>query len=281
MVFCRSRLAVEVMVRQLRDTLATARTPGERGDPQRPGRVRGYRGGYLPDRRREVERALREGHTDVVVATSALELGIDIGGLDAVVMAGWPGSRAAAWQRAGRAGRRLAPSLAVLVASSEPVDQYVAAEPSYLFGQAPEHARINPDNPSILVPHLKCARLRAALRPRRGLRRARPPRRPTRCWTAWPRPGCCTAAPAGYHYTGHPYPASEVHLRGPLDENFLVVERPADEIIAEVDYKDAPQVLHDDAIYQLEGRQYQVLRLDHDKHKAYVAAVRWTTTPTP
>jgi len=281
LVFCRSRLAVEVMVRQLRDTLAAVRSQGEGGDPARPGqigpplergseRVRGYRGGYLPDRRREVERALREGETDIVVATSALELGIDVGGLDAVVLAGWPGSRAAAWQRAGRAGRRLAPSLAVLVASSEPVDQYVAAEPGYLFGQPPEHARVNPDNASILVPHLKCGAYELPFThgERYGALSVEETDEVLGCLAE---AEVIHRSPAGYHYMGHPYPASEVHLRGPMEENFLVVERPSDQIIAEVDYKDAPQVLHDDAIYQLEGRQYQVLGLDHDNHKAFVA----------
>jgi len=268
LVFCRSRLAVEVMVRELQDHLARLDTPD-------PGVkvVRGYRGGYLPDRRREVEHALRRGDTDVVVATSALELGIDIGGLDAVVMVGWPGSRAAAWQRAGRAGRRLEPSLAVLVASSEPVDQYVAADPAYLFGQAPEHARVNPDNPSVLIPHLKCA---AAELP----------------FASGESYGNCDAqgtvevldclAGAGllhksaresFHYTGHPHPSSEVHLRGHLDENFLVVCDPDGQVIAEVDYNDAPLVLHDKAIYQLEGRQYEVLRLDHERRKAHVGLI--------
>jgi DEAD/DEAH box helicase domain-containing protein len=272
LVFCRSRLAVEVMVRQLRDTLASVRGRGEGGAPTRPERVRGYRGGYLPDRRREVERDLREGNTDVVVATSALELGIDVGGLDAVVLAGWPGSRAAAWQRAGRAGRRLAPSLAVLVASSEPVDQYVAAEPGYLFGQAPEHARVNPDNASILVPHLKCGAYELPFThgERYGALSVEETDEVLGCLAD---AEVIHRSPAGYHYMGHPYPASEVHLRGPMEENFLVVERPVDQIIAEVDFKDAPQVLHDDAIYQLEGHQYQVLGLDHDNHKAFVARI--------
>src|SRR5262249_4724387 len=108
-------------------------------------------------RRRQVERELRAGETPCVVATSALELGIDVGGLDAVVITGWPGSRAAAWQQAGRAGRRGEPSLTVLVASSEPLDQYVAGDPECLFGRSPEHARVDPDNPAILMPHLRCA----------------------------------------------------------------------------------------------------------------------------
>jgi DEAD/DEAH box helicase domain-containing protein len=268
LVFCRSRLAVEVMVRELRDHLARLDKPEVSS-----GSVRGYRGGYLPDRRREVEHALRRGDTDVVVATSALELGIDIGSLDAVVLVGWPGSRAAAWQRAGRAGRRLEPSLAVLVASSEPVDQFVAADPGYLFGQAPEHARANPDNPSVLVPHLKCAaaELPFAAGEAYGSCDARATAEVLDCLSE---AGLLhRGASGGHHYTGHPHPSSEVHLRGHLDENFLVVRQPDGRVVAEVDYQDAPQVLHDKAIYQLEGGQYEVLHLDHERRKAFVAPV--------
>jgi DEAD/DEAH box helicase domain-containing protein len=266
LVFCRSRLAVEVMVRLLRDRLPDLENEADTA------RIRGYRGGYLPGRRREVEHALRHGETDVVVATSALELGIDIGGLDAVVMVGWPGSRAATWQRAGRAGRRLDPSLAVLVTSSEPVDQYVAQDPDYLFGRPAEHARVNPDNPSILIPHLKCAAAELpfmAGEPYGTL----DPGESEQVLACLAEATLLHESGGHYHYTGHPYPANEVHLRGPLEENFLVVEQPRQRVIAEVDYKDATQVLHDDAIYQLEGRQYQVLRLDHDNHKAFVSRI--------
>ncbi len=267
LLFCRSRLDVEVMVRQLQDRV---RGLCEKDQQPRAGAVRG---GYLPQRRREVEHALRQGTTDVVVATSALELGIDIGGLDAVLMVGWPGSRAAAWQRAGRAGRRLGPSLAVLVASSAPVDQFVAGEPAFLFGQAPEHARVNADNPAILVPHLKCAA-------------AELPFVAGEAWAGLSAPetaevlGCLAEAgllhrdPAGGHrYVGHTYPAAEVSLRGPLDANYLVVRAGAGDVLAEVDYNDAPQVLHEQAIYQVEGRLFHVDRLDHQAHKAHVTEV--------
>jgi DEAD/DEAH box helicase domain-containing protein len=269
LVFCRSRLTVEVMVRLLRD-----RMPGLDGLDLEAGtaRIRGYRGGYLPGRRREVEHALRRGETDVVVTTSALELGIDIGGLDAVVMVGWPGSRAATWQRAGRAGRRLDPSLALLVTSSDPVDQYVASDPDYLFGRPPEHARVNPDNPSILIPHLKCAAAELPFVADEHYGTLGPDDT-AQVLACLAEAALLHQSGGQFHYTGHPYPANEVHLRGPLEENFLVVEQPGDRVIAEVDYKDATQVLHDDAIYQLEGRQYQVLGLDHDNHKAFVSRI--------
>jgi len=128
--------------------------------PATPGlahNVRGYRGGYLPGERREIERGLRDGRIRGVVSTNALELGIDVGSLDAVVMAGYPGTIASTWQRAGRAGRRSGSSCAVMVASSSPLDQYVVRHPDYFFGRSPEHAYIQPDNLEVLVNHLKCA----------------------------------------------------------------------------------------------------------------------------
>ncbi|HXH07765.1 MAG TPA: DEAD/DEAH box helicase, partial [Vicinamibacterales bacterium] len=146
-VFAQSRLATEILTTYLKEA-CPAETPEA---------VRGYRGGYLPLRRREIERGLRDGRVRAVVATSALELGVDIGALDVAVLAGYPGSIAATWQRAGRAGRRAGRSAAVLVASSDPIDQFVVRHPAYFFGASPEHALINPDNPHILVDHLKCA----------------------------------------------------------------------------------------------------------------------------
>jgi len=270
LVFCRSRLAVEVMVRQLRDHLERLEPADGSFDPRR---VRGYRGGYLPDRRREVEVALRQGDTDVVVATSALELGIDIGSLDAVVLAGWPGSRAAAWQRAGRAGRRLDPSLAVLVSSSEPTDQFVAGQPDYLLGQAPEHARLNPQNPAILVPQLKCAAAELPFADDEGYGPLSA-EAASGVMDVLAEAGLLHRGPHSYHYVGHPYPAGDLSLRGPLDENFLVVREPDGEILAEVDYEDVPNVLHEQAIYQLEGSLYQVLRLDHETCRAHVTPAK-------
>jgi DEAD/DEAH box helicase domain-containing protein len=138
-----------------------------------PEKIRGYRGGYLPLRRREIEKGLREGQVRGVVSTNALELGIDIGALDVSIMAGYPGTIAATWQRAGRAGRRAGASAAVMVASSAPIDQFVVRHPAYFFDATPEHALVNPDNLNILVDHVKCAAFELpftaveAVRPRR------------------------------------------------------------------------------------------------------------------
>ena len=148
-VFCQSRLSTEILTTYLKDDFE--------GPPGTPEQVRGYRGGYLPLRRREIERGLREGQVRAVVATNALELGIDIGALDVAVMAGYPGTIASTWQRAGRAGRRQGRSAAVMVGSSAPIDQFVLRNPSYFFDASPEHALVNPDNLHILLDHLKCA----------------------------------------------------------------------------------------------------------------------------
>ena len=148
-VFAQSRLTTEILTTYLKDDFE--------GPPGTRDQIRGYRGGYLPQRRREIEKGLREGSVRAVVSTNALELGIDIGALDVCVMAGYPGTIAATWQRAGRAGRRSGRSAAVLVASSAPLDQFVVRNPSYFFDAAPERALINPDNLHILVDHVKCA----------------------------------------------------------------------------------------------------------------------------
>src|SRR5512134_510050 len=148
-VFAQSRLSTEILTTYLKDDFD--------GPPGTRDAIRGYRGGYLPQRRREIEKGLREGTVRAVVSTNALELGIDIGALDVSVMAGYPGTIAATWQRAGRAGRRSTRSAAALVASSAPMDQFVVRNPSYFFDATPEHALINPDNLHILVDHVKCA----------------------------------------------------------------------------------------------------------------------------
>ena len=160
--------------------------------------MRGYRGGYLPLRRREVEQGLRAGDVLGVVATSALELGIDIGHLDAAVLAGYPGTIASLWQQSGRAGRRSGPSVAIIVATSSPMDQYLAAHPDYLFGASPEHARINPENPFILVNHLKCGAFELPFAEGEALRRR--DRRAT--WPRSRRRACSTAR--GASTTGPP-----------------------------------------------------------------------------
>ena len=163
-VFARSRMGVERLLRELRERAVRAGFS--------PDAIQGYRGGYLPQERRAIERDLRNGKTRVVVATNALELGIDIGALDASVLVGYPGSIAATRQQMGRAGRRAGTSLSALVATPSPLDQYLVSHPEYFFGRSPEEARVNPDTLSLLASHLTCAAFELPFEQRRRLRQS-------------------------------------------------------------------------------------------------------------
>ncbi len=262
LVFANSRLATEVLVTYLKD--AMERLPGGAGA------VRGYRGGYLPRERREIERKLRDGAIRAVVATNALELGVDIGSLDVVVMAGYPGSIASTWQRAGRAGRRQTASLAVLVASSAPVDQYIVEHPDYFFGQSPEHAYINPDNLEILVNHLKCAAFELPVRAGEKFG----PHDTGELCRFLEEAGFLHRSGDAWHWTSDTYPADAVSLRAVSSDNFVVVDTTREPVvIAEVDFPSALTTLHEKAIYLHEARQYQVERFDYEGRKAYVREV--------
>ncbi len=262
LVFANNRLATEVLVTYLKDAAARLPLP--------PGAVRGYRGGYLPRERREIERGLREGRIRCVAATNALELGIDIGSLDAVVMAGYPGTIASTWQRAGRAGRRRSASVAVLVASSAPLDQYIIEHPDYFFSQSSEHAYVNPDNLEILVNHLKCAAFELPLREgeKFGPHAVEPLCRFLEELRLLHHSG------DAWHWTSDTYPADAVSLRAVTSDNFVVVDITEEpEVIAEVDFPSALTALHEKAIYLHEARQYQVERFDYEGRKAYVRRV--------
>ncbi len=263
LVFANNRLATEILLTYLRDSCERGPLPGDM--------VRGYRGGYLPRERREIERRLRDGDIRAVVATNALELGIDIGSLDAVVMAGYPGSIASTWQRAGRAGRRQTPSIAVFVASSAPVDQYVVEHPEYFFEGSPEHACINPDNLEILLNHLKCAAFEL---PIRDGEKFGPHDVDELCRFLDEDAGLLHHAGGCWHWTSDTYPADAVSLRSVSSDNFVVVDITGDhKIIGEVSFTAALPTLHEKAIYLHEARQYQVERFDYDGRKAYVRSV--------
>jgi DEAD/DEAH box helicase domain-containing protein len=262
LVFANSRLHTELLLTYLRHA-----------NPPAPGReqsVRGYRGGYLPNERREIERGLREERINGIVSTNALELGIDIGSLDAVVMAGYPGTLASTWQRAGRAGRRNDSSCAVFVASSAPIDQFIVQNPDYFFSRTPEHAFVQPNNLEILVNHLKCAAFELPIRSDEqfgGMDVA---------------PICERLEEAGYlhrtgknwHWTEQAYPADTVSLRAVTSDNFVIVDTTeVPETIGEIDFPSALTTVHPKAIYLHQGQQYQVGRLDFEKRKAYVKRV--------
>jgi DEAD/DEAH box helicase domain-containing protein len=258
-VFAPSRLSTEVLVTYLKEAIETR--PGSEGV------IRGYRGGYLPEKRREIERGLRAGTVLGVVSTNALELGIDIGSLDAAVITGYPGSVASTWQQAGRAGRRQGSSVAVLVANSTPLNQFLAKHPEYFFDAPVEMGRINPDNLHILVSHVKCAAFELP-------------------FTADERfggedlveilgfleeQGLLHRSGGRWHWTSESYPADAVSLRSVSSDNFVVQDVTREpRIIAEVDYDSAPSMVHEKAIYILEGKSYFVERYDHNERRVHV-----------
>jgi DEAD/DEAH box helicase domain-containing protein len=258
-VFAPSRLSTEVLVTYLKEALETR--PGSEGI------IRGYRGGYLPLKRREIERGLREGSVLGVVSTNALELGIDIGSLDAAVLLGYPGSVASAWQQAGRAGRRSSTSVAVLVANSTPLNQFIAKNPDYFFGAPAEQGRINPDNLQILLAHVKCAAFELPFTEDEGfgkedlgeiLRFLEGEKLLHRSGQRW-------------HWTSESYPADAVSLRSVSSDNFVIQDITREpRVIAEVDYASAPTMVHEKAIYILEGRTYFVEVYDHKERRVHV-----------
>ncbi len=233
--------------------------------------MRGYRGGYLPKERRHIEQGLRDGNIRTVVATNALELGVDIGSLDAVVLAGYPGNIASTWQRAGRAGRRQSSSIAVFVASSAPLDQYMVEHPDYFFSASPEEAHINADNLEILLSHLKCAAFELPLRDgelygNHDLTKM--------CQFLAEDLHLLHHSGDRWHWVSDSYPADSVSLRAVTSDNFLVVDITREhQIIGDVDFPSALTTLHEKAIYLHDARQYQVERLDYDGRKAFVREV--------
>jgi DEAD/DEAH box helicase domain-containing protein len=263
-VFAQSRLSTEILTTYLKDDFE--------GIPGAPEKIRGYRGGYLPLRRREIEKGLREGAVRAVISTNALELGIDIGALDVSVMAGYPGTIAATWQRAGRAGRRSGRSAAVMVASSAPLDQFVVRNPSYFFDASPERALIDPDNLHILVDHVKCAAFELPFTSTETF--GRPDVQEILGILA--EQGLVHRADedSPWTWTNESYPADAVSLRSVSSDNFVVVDITQDtRVIGETDFTSGPGTLHPKAIYIVEGTLYQVERFDFEGRKAYVRRI--------
>ena len=261
-VFANSRLYTEVLLRYL-----------QQANPVPPGHlplIRGYRGGYLPRERREIEHGLRQGRIRGVVSTNALELGIDVGSLDATIMAGYAGTIASTWQRAGRAGRRSGSSCAVLVASSAPLDQFIVQHPDYFFGRSPEHAFVQPDNLEILVNHLKCAAFELPIAQGETFGSVDVPDLCDRLAEA----GFLHRTGEHWHWTQEAYPADTVSLRSVTSDNFVIVNvTESPEVIGEVDFSSALTAVHPKAIYLHQGQQYHVEALNFEERKAYVKRV--------
>jgi DEAD/DEAH box helicase domain-containing protein len=284
-VFAPSRVSVELLLTYLQGEL--------RQRPGAPPAVRGYRGGYLPTERRAIEHGLRSGEVRGVVATNALELGIDIGGLEAAVLLGYPGSIASTWQQFGRAGRRHDLAAALMVTTSSPLNQYIAAHPGFILSGSPEAGLINPDNFYVLVSHLKCAAFELPFTvgerfgPNTGL-----------LLDLLVEEGLLHREGDRYHWMAEVYPAENVSLRSAAVDNVVIIDtgdgrngpapapiapeetgsvrggrqgRPT--VIGEVDRTSAPMLVHTGAIYIHGGRQYHVDRLDLTERKAYVHAV--------
>jgi DEAD/DEAH box helicase domain-containing protein len=263
-VFGRSRVRVELLLTYLKQAMARLKKPASK--------VRGYRGGYLPNERREIERGLRDGSILAVASTNALELGIDIGQLDACIMAGYAGTIASTWQQAGRAGRRSDESLALLVASSAPLDQYVIEHPEFFLESDPEQAIIDPDNLAIHLSHLKCAafelpfsdedRFGGSSATGEMLDYLVDNRVLSRSGNQW-------------HWIADTYPAEDVSLRSAVIENVVIIDTTRGRnVIGETDLLSAQLLVHDDAIYLHEGRQYHVDNLDWERKEAYVTRVK-------
>jgi len=258
-VFAQSRLNTEILLTYLKEEIE--RTIREEG------LIRGYRGGYLPLKRREIEKGLREGKILGVVSTNALELGIDIGSLDVAVLAGYPGTIASTWQRAGRAGRKTGKSAAVLVASSSPLDQFIVNHPEYFFSKSPERALINPDNLSILVSHVECASFELPFSDGEKFGRMDI----AKILKFLEEEELLHHSKEKWYWTSDAYPADGVSLRSISSDNFVVVDTSQEtKAIAEVDFSSALTTLHPKAIYMCEGEQYFVEKLDFDQRKAHV-----------
>ncbi|TVP84304.1 MAG: DEAD/DEAH box helicase [Alkalicoccus sp.] len=265
-VFARSRVRVEIILSHLQQLIKDEYTKRS---------IRGYRGGYLPNQRRDIEKSLRSGETIGVVSTNALELGVDIGQLQVCIMTGYPGSIASSWQQAGRAGRRQEESLVIMVAGSTPLDQYVFSHPEYFFEGSPESARINKDNLIILIDHVKCAAYELPFQKNEGfddleaeeveelleyLTESRVLHQRNDRW----------------YWMNDAFPAHNISLRSASQENVVIIDRTvpsAHRVIGEMDTFSALTLLHDEAIYLHEGIQHQVEYLDWEEKKAYVQQV--------
>ncbi|MFB3787429.1 MAG: DEAD/DEAH box helicase [bacterium] len=261
-VFGRSRLRVEILTTYLKRAMERHKKD--------PDRIRGYRGGYLPNERRDIEEGTRSGRYLGVVSTNALELGIDIGRLKAAVLAGYPGTIASTWQQGGRAGRTQESSVVFLVASSAPLDQFIIQHPRYFFGTTPESGLVNPDNLAILASHLKCGAFELPFNEGEpfgrveveGILRYLEEERVLR------------HAGDKWFWSSAAYPAEEISLRSASSENFVIINTSdGNRVLGEVDLHSAPMLIHEQAIYLHQSQPYVIDKLDWNGRTAYAREV--------
>jgi len=253
-VFARSRRGVEMLLKYLQEKQPSNLQPSTSSP------VRGYRSGYLPAQRREIEKGLREGNVKLVVATNALELGIDIGGLGAAMLVGYPGTIASLTQQTGRAGRGDDPAAAILVATASPLDQFLAHHPEYFFARSPEQALVNPDHLLILLNHLRCALFELPFKKGDffgGLNVDEFMEFLVESHEAH-------AADDKVFWMADAYPAAAVSLRSASPENIALRVEDGEEshIIGQIDRESAPWMIHPRAVYLHEAQQYFVQELD-------------------
>lgn len=262
-VFTRSRLNTEVLVTYLRKSFQKLGQPHET--------IRAYRGGYLPKQRRQIEQDLRAGKVLGVVSTNALELGIDIGSLQAAVLTGYPGTIASTWQQLGRAGRSKDASLAVLVANSSPLNQFMIQNPSYFMDRGAEFARINPNNLYILVSHLKCAAFELPFVSGEKFGEMDP----FEILDYLADQMILRKVEDRWYWMSENYPAVDISLRSASTENFAIIDTTdgTTKVIGEVDRFSAPMLVHEGAIYIHESAQYHIDKLDWERQKAYAREV--------
>jgi len=265
-VFARSRLRTELIASYIRKSIANRYNENERL------RIESYRGGYLPNERRSIEKGLREGSVHGVVSTNALELGIDIGALDAVVLAGIPASIASTWQQSGRAGRRSSVSAAVLIASASPTDQFLVKHPDYFFGRSPESAWVNPDNLYILMDHLKCAVFELPFESEESFGNASAGGELDELLAYLEESGTVRKAAGRWYWSGTGYPAEEVSLRTSSPRSVVIIDasRGRNEVIGEMDVPSAKELLFPNAVYLHRGRQFTSLDLDLENLKCHI-----------
>ncbi|MDR2110098.1 MAG: DEAD/DEAH box helicase, partial [Spirochaetaceae bacterium] len=277
-LFAHSRVKTEVAAAYVNEDLANIYTNNSRI------RVEAYRGGLLPNERREIERGLREGTIRGVVSTNALELGIDIGGLDASVVAGFPGSFNSFWQQSGRAGRRGGTAVSVFVASSSPLDQFIMNDPEWFFRKSAEEARLDPDNPYILTDHVKCAAFELPFRDENLAGEAGSPGSDPfgpnagEVLSFLEEEGVVRHAageegtPGRWHWSDRSFPAEGVSLRSATTGNVVIVDITGgrNAVIGEMDRPSAKELIFENAVYIHRGRQYLVESLDIPNRKCLV-----------